>query len=192
MSRQSVPVRFRGRRPDSTGVFVIVGFVLLFLAISGCSTLDYSLLPPPTPTQTLVVPALIQISPTTTPLEIQGGAQAIVAPQVTPVQGKAYIQRPYGFIEYERIPSDVAVGETHIEQDASGNRFIAGTAKNKALTRAEFVQITFNVYNSAGAQVGNSVASVYYLRGGYEWKFRAEPAVPGDYQYNEIAEIFVG
>ena len=192
MSRRSPPVRFGGRQPDNRGLLVIVGFALLFLAISGCSTLDYSLAPPPTTTQTPVVPALTQVLPTSTPLVTQAGAQAIIVPQVTPVQGKAYIQRPYGFIEYVSIPSDIAVEETHIEQDTSGNRFIGGTAKNKALTRADFVQITFNVYNSAGAQVGNSVASIYYLRAGYEWKFRAEPAVPADYQYNEIAEIFVG
>ncbi len=192
MDKQSSQMWPRERRQDATGFLVLVGLSLMFLAISGCSTLDYSLLPTPTPTQTTAVPVTAQTIPVTTAPVIQGSAQAIVAPVASPVQVKAYIQRPYGFVEYVSATGDVAVEETHIEQDASGNRFISGTAKNKALTRAEFVQVTFNVYNSAGAQVGNSVASVYYLRPGYEWKFRAEPAIPADYQYNEIAEIFIG
>ncbi len=193
MSRRSKQARFRGRRPDFLGSLVILGLALLFLSLSGCSSLDYSLVPPATPTQTPVGPTLTQVSgPVQTPVELQATAQATVPSQASQVRGKAYIQRPYGFIEYQIRPSDIAIEETHIEQDASGNRFIAGTAKNKAQDRVDFVQVTFNIYNSAGMQIGNSVASVYYLRGGYEWKFRSIPALPGDYQYNEIAEVFTG
>ncbi len=173
---------------------IVAGLAVACLLISGCTSLDQALLPSPQTTQEPYVPTSFTTSPTAmTTLPPSGEAFVTpVAPQVTPLQGKAYIQRPYGYTEFVSVPSDVAIAETHIVQDSSGNRFVAGTLRNKATTRADFVQITFNLFNSNGAQVGNAIASVYYLRGGSDWKFQAEPAVPADYQYHETAAIFVG
>ena len=54
-----------------------------------------------------------------------------------------------------------------------GNRLLVGTVKNTTGKQYSYVQVTFNLYDKAGNQVGSSLANVNNLEPGGSWKFQA-------------------
>lgn len=54
-----------------------------------------------------------------------------------------------------------------------GNLFIASSVKNESGKAYRYAQISFNVFDKNGAQVGNALANVTGLDPGRVWKFEA-------------------
>lgn len=65
------------------------------------------------------------------------------------------------------------VGDTAMEKDSIGIYYITGTLKNNSGRTANYVQISFNLYDKSGAQVGQAFANVSNLDADGNWKFKA-------------------
>ncbi len=57
-------------------------------------------------------------------------------------------------------------------------RYIVGSVRNNSGRSFSQVMVTFNLYDSSGALVGNAVDSVFNMSPGMVWRFRAP--VPED------------
>lgn len=65
------------------------------------------------------------------------------------------------------------VVETSSEFDEYGVLYITGTVKNDSSKTYSYVQVTFNLYDDSGSQVGSTMTNTNNLEGGGTWKFRA-------------------
>lgn len=63
--------------------------------------------------------------------------------------------------------------ESSSERNEYGNLFITGTIKNHSNKTYIYVQVTFNLYDDSGAQVGTTMANTNNLEAGGTWKFKA-------------------
>jgi hypothetical protein len=66
---------------------------------------------------------------------------------------------------------------------------ITGTVVNRRKNKLAYAQITFNLYDDDGAQVGTAIANVNGLEPGGSWKFKAIgiPAKYSTYKINELS-----
>jgi hypothetical protein len=54
-----------------------------------------------------------------------------------------------------------------------GVRYVMGSAKNMSSRGFRYVQISINLYNDSGVQVGSTIANVNNLAAGDTWAFKA-------------------
>lgn len=63
--------------------------------------------------------------------------------------------------------------EARIKQGEFNIRSVVGTVKNTATKTYGYVQVSINLYDSAGKQVGSTMANVNNLEPGVSWDFEA-------------------
>jgi hypothetical protein len=68
---------------------------------------------------------------------------------------------------------DLTVIEAHFKHGQYGTRSIAGTVKNNGSKTYGYVQVSINLYDSSGSQVGSTLANVNNLEPGKSWAFDA-------------------
>jgi len=61
--------------------------------------------------------------------------------------------------------------------------FITGQVKNHSSKTYAYVQVTFNLYDDDGAQIGTAIDNVNNLEGGGVWKFKAMAMEDGVKKY---------
>ena len=71
------------------------------------------------------------------------------------------------------VSKDLEVVETATERDEYGVLYIVGKLKNNNKKTYSYVQVTFNLYDNDGAQIGTTLANTTNLEGGGVWKFKA-------------------
>lgn len=69
--------------------------------------------------------------------------------------------------------SDLQLVESHVETGDYGTKYIVGSVKNNGAKTYSYVQVTINLYDNSGAQVGSTLANVNNLEPGGTWKFKA-------------------
>ena len=69
--------------------------------------------------------------------------------------------------------SDLQLVESHVETGDYGIKYIVGSVKNNGAKTYSYVQVTINLYDNSGAQVGSTLANVNNLEPGGTWKFKA-------------------
>jgi len=69
--------------------------------------------------------------------------------------------------------SDLQLVESHVETGDYGSKYIVGTIKNNGAKTLSYVQVTINLYDDTGAQVGSTLDNVNNLEAGGTWKFKA-------------------
>jgi hypothetical protein len=86
--------------------------------------------------------------------------------------------------------TDLQLIESHIEPDQYGvYNYVIGTVKNNNAGKTYgYVQVTINLYDKSGAQVGSTLANVNNLEPGGVWKFKA-PIFEKDATNYKIKEI---
>ena len=70
-----------------------------------------------------------------------------------------------------------------------GNLSVDGAIVNEAGTDLTYVQITFALYDSEGAQVGSAVANINNLAEGVVWKYSAVPLTMETFESSELTDI---
>ena len=70
-----------------------------------------------------------------------------------------------------------------------GNIFIAGTVKNESAKSYRYAQISFNLLDKNGNQIGNAFANVTGLEPGRAWKFEAVVAKTDGLHTFEFHEV---
>lgn len=86
-------------------------------------------------------------------------------------------------------PPDLQLIESRIEPDQYGAyNYVIGTVKNNAGKTYSYVQVTINLYDKSGAQVGSTLANVNNLEPGGIWKFKA-PILEQDATTYKIKDI---
>jgi len=68
---------------------------------------------------------------------------------------------------------DLQLIESHTEAGQYGMKYIVGQVKNNGGKTFGYVQVTINLYDSSGAQVGSTMDNVNNLEPGGIWKFKA-------------------
>jgi hypothetical protein len=86
--------------------------------------------------------------------------------------------------------SDLQLVESHMESPSNpyGYGNIMGTVKNNGGNTYKYVQVTINLYDSSGAQVGSTLANINNLEPGGTWKFSA-PILQKDTTSYKVKEI---
>jgi len=86
--------------------------------------------------------------------------------------------------------TDLQLIESHIEPDQYGvYNYVVGSVKNNNAGKTYgYVQVTINLYDKSGAQVGSTLANVNNLEPGGVWKFKA-PMIEKDAASYKIKEI---
>ena len=66
--------------------------------------------------------------------------------------------------------------------------YITGTIKNNTNKQYSYVQVTFNLYDANGAQIGTALANINNLEANGTWKFKAIGTTekPASYKLAEI------
>lgn len=66
--------------------------------------------------------------------------------------------------------------------------YITGTIKNNTNKQYSYVQVTFNLYDADGAQIGTALANINNLEANGTWKFKAIGTTekPASYKLAEI------
>ena len=77
--------------------------------------------------------------------------------------------------------------------DSEGNYdgfayYVNGTIKNNTDKQYSYVQVTFNLYDASGAQIGTAMANINNLEGNGTWKFKAIGGTQNATSY-KLAEI---
>lgn len=75
-------------------------------------------------------------------------------------------------IDEEEIKEDLELLEIDCEVDGY-NRYIIGTIKNNTKNTYIYVQVSFNLYDKSGAQIGSTMDNINNLEPGGTWKFKA-------------------
>jgi len=70
------------------------------------------------------------------------------------------------------IEKNVVVESWDIDRE-SGTTYVTGEIHNLNNTTLDYCEVDFNLYDSAGAQVGTAMDNITNLAGGGEWKFKA-------------------
>ncbi len=68
---------------------------------------------------------------------------------------------------------DLPVTNVHLEKSPHGTRHIVGTLRNNSMKTYGYVNVSFNLYDAAGTQVGDADASISNLEPGKSWNFEA-------------------
>ena len=90
------------------------------------------------------------------------------------VPSKAYVQPTQASTPVKTISKEnLELIESHIETGAYGVRYVVGQVRNNADRTYSYVQVTINLYDNSGAQVGSTLANVNNLEPGGLWKFKA-------------------
>ena len=86
--------------------------------------------------------------------------------------------------------SDLQLIESHTEPSEYGTyKYVVGTIKNNNAAKTYgYVQVTINLYDKSGAQVGSTLANINNLEPGGVWKFKA-PMLQQDATSYKIKEI---
>jgi hypothetical protein len=86
--------------------------------------------------------------------------------------------------------TDLQLIESHIEPDQYGvYNYVVGSVKNNNAGKTYgYVQVTINLYDKSGAQVGSTLANINNLEPGGVWKFKA-PMIEKDAASYKIKEI---
>jgi hypothetical protein len=86
--------------------------------------------------------------------------------------------------------TDLQLIESHTEPSEGGYyTYVVGTIKNNNVGKTYgYVQVTINLYDKSGAQVGSTLANVNNLEPGGVWKFKA-PMIEKDAASYKIKEI---
>jgi len=69
--------------------------------------------------------------------------------------------------------SDLQLVESHVDTGDYGLKYVVGTIKNTGGKTYRYVQVTINLYDNSGTQVGSTLANVNNLEPGGTWKFKA-------------------
>ncbi len=166
-----------------------LAFTLALVALSGCISPEDMLAGPGGVTEGTVTP-----TPTGMTLPGESGETGVMKSDITQVQDTTqyYLRTPYGYVlTTPRTGVRLAIIEIKEETDADGRRYLAGSIKNEENTRLSHITVNFNLFNSNGNLVGNTYASVNSLGPGKVWKFTTSSFPSKDYQYYEMAEIFI-
>lgn len=67
----------------------------------------------------------------------------------------------------------LSVADIAFKQSRAGNPTVTGTVKNSSSKKYGYVQVQFNLYDKAGAQVGSALANINNLEPNGTWKFEA-------------------
>lgn len=82
------------------------------------------------------------------------------------------------------------IGEFTVEKDAMGYIYIEGIIKNNSGKKYKNPEITFNLYDSDGNQIGTAIANSSTFDGYGKWKFKAIGlGANGDVDSYELSEI---
>lgn len=66
--------------------------------------------------------------------------------------------------------------------------YVTGTVVNRRSRKLRYAQITFNIYDASGAQVGSALANINGLEPGGQWNFKAVALVGNGRSY-KVAEL---
>lgn len=66
--------------------------------------------------------------------------------------------------------------------------YVNGTIKNNTDKQYSYVQVTFNLYDASGTQIGTAMANINNLEGNGTWKFKAIGGTQNAASY-KLAEI---
>lgn len=69
--------------------------------------------------------------------------------------------------------SDLQLIESSVQPGDFGTKYIVGTIKNNGKRTYSYVQVTINLYDDDGAQVGSTLDNINNLEAGGTWKFKA-------------------
>lgn len=75
------------------------------------------------------------------------------------------------------------------EMDSIGNMYIRGTAENFSETDYNYVQLTFEIYDSSGAKIADGLANTSGLSSGQRWRFEALATSAEDADSYSLADI---
>lgn len=64
------------------------------------------------------------------------------------------------------------IGDTTVEGD-DFSKYICGTIQNNTDKKYSYVQVTFNLYDAEGNQIGTALDNINNLEAGGTWKFKA-------------------
>lgn len=73
--------------------------------------------------------------------------------------------------------------------DSIGTTYIEGEIKNNTDKSYSYVQVTFNLFDESGAQLGTAVANINNLEANGTWKYRAIGLVSQKVASYKLAEI---
>jgi len=65
------------------------------------------------------------------------------------------------------------VGSSSVETGDYGTKYIVGRIQNTGKKTYSYVQVTINLYDDSGAQVGSTLDNINNLEPGGIWKFKA-------------------
>jgi hypothetical protein len=171
---------------------LITPFILLIvlLLLSGCLSPApvNQVTPVSTPSTTVITPiSTSQVSATGT---VTPGNPI---PEETLIPMKAYVNRPFGLVQYEYNPAHkVRLLESHVETDPTGARTVVGTIKNIGTERIDLATVTISLFDADGNIIGSVYSEVNYLEPNRVWKFRTNTFTMSDFRTHQVAEIFTG
>lgn len=73
--------------------------------------------------------------------------------------------------------------------DSVGTLYIKGTLKNNTGKDLSYVQVSFNILDKDGSQIGTALANINHLKAGGTWKYKALGLETDGYKKFEMAEI---
>ncbi len=178
-------IRSRGVGISNVPVGMLALFLVLMASLLGAGCLEPypsgGVSPPAAPEETPFPTQTIQTVPPT--IMAGRGIQA-------EVPASAYIERSYGYVLYTSPPDHrLTFIDASGSKDASGMVTITGRIKNEGPGSLNYLQATYNLFDSNGNIIGNAHASVEYLSPGKTWRFTTEPVKADHYQYFELARV---
>lgn len=69
--------------------------------------------------------------------------------------------------------NDLELIEDHVESGDFGTKYVVGQIKNNADKTYSYVQVTINLYDDSGAQIGSTLDNLNNFEPGGVWKFKA-------------------
>ena len=84
--------------------------------------------------------------------------------------------------------SDLQLIDSNVQSGDFGTKYIVGTIKNNGKRTYSYVQVTINLYDDDGAQVGSTLDNINNLEAGGTWRFKAMVFEPDATNY-KIKEI---
>lgn len=73
----------------------------------------------------------------------------------------------------QRVSTTFSDNGTHFKREDFGARSVVGTVKNTGAKTYGYVQVSINLYDDSGKQVGSMLANVNNLEPGVSWDFEA-------------------
>lgn len=82
------------------------------------------------------------------------------------------------------------IGDVTFEKDSIGTCYIKGTVKNNSGEECSYLQITYNLYDAEGNQIGTAMDNINNLEKDGTWKFSAMAlSAEGEVASFKLAEI---